>query len=216
MELNKKVRGIIGAAVLVIVLAILSWQKVISITDISTPIVAAIVAGIVSFLSWGFSPEIPRPKFHIEVNDASEPSRQHTRLLTFDIWNKGGGLSAINPTVVCKVEEGKRKEYAVQWRQANVPINDEIPSPEIIQSWLDNSLFTASKIDHQGHETIELLFTTDHNALAYFLDSNKTQLPLGKHYTVTLKVKATDVKAHVRRFDVDLTQWDTVKATEIT
>ena len=216
MVIRNKFQGIIYAGILALALMILAWQSVVSISELSTPIIAAIVAGMVSFLSWGFTSEKPKASFKIEVNDPNDPSRQHTRLLSFKIWNEGGGKSAIKPTVVCKVEE-RRDEYAVKWRQENISIPDDISCPELIQSWLDanDSWFTASKIDHGGYETIELLFTTDHHNKAHFLDSNKTKLDLGKHYKITLKVKATDVQAHKRRFDVDLTRWDAVNATEI-
>lgn len=216
MQLGRRIKGVIGAIVLAIALTILAWQNVVSLSDISTPILAGIIAGIVSFLSWGFTSEKPKPAFRIEVNDPHDPSRQHTRILTFKIWNEGGGQSAKTPTVVCKVE-GQRDEHAVKWQQSNLSIPDDISSPELIQSWLDanNHWFTASKIDHGGYETIELLFTTDHHGMAYFLDSKKTKLELGKHYKITLKVKATDVQAHIRRFDIDLTRWDAVNATEI-
>lgn len=216
MQLGRRIKGVIGAIVLTITLIILAWQNVVSLSDISTPILAGIIAGIVSLLSWGFTSEKPKASFKIEINNPNDPSRQHTRLLSFKIWNEGGGESARKPTVVCKVEGQSEDEYAVKWRQSYMPIPDEIDSPEIIQNWLDdNSLFTASKIDHGGYETIELLFTTDRHNKAYFLDSNKTTLELGKHYNITLKVKATDVQAHVRKFNIDLRQWDTVNATEI-
>lgn len=161
--------------------------------------------------------EKSKPKFKIEPNSpATHGISDNIRLLSFKVRNVGGGDSAKLIKIFCTVNSVTQEEYAVKWRRDTLPIDFDIELPSEIQKcYAVNQFFFVVELDHNHAETAELLFTKDHCDLAYFLDAHHTQLKLGRHYTITLKVNAEHMQEHVQKFDIDLTRWDTIAATEI-